>query len=160
MLHFTTNISRRGNGSIHIPEMGVKEKVKSESRSVMFDSLQPHGLYSPWNSPGQNTGVGSLSLLEQIFPTWELNQGLLLCRRILYQLSYLNSEMGTVSAAGVAGSRHSCWATRSLRFSVCCPFFSVVQRALPLWWQRWPGNSRVTSQQLSNPREKRTRLCF
>ena len=35
----------------------------------MSDSLQPHGLYSPWNSPGQNTGVGSLSLLQWIFPT-------------------------------------------------------------------------------------------
>ena len=34
----------------------------------MSDSLQPHGLYSPWNSPGQNTGVGSLSLLQEIFP--------------------------------------------------------------------------------------------
>ena len=30
----------------------------------MSDSLQPHGLYSPWNSPGRNTGVGSLSLLQ------------------------------------------------------------------------------------------------
>ena len=29
----------------------------SESHSVMSNSLQPHGLYSPWNSPGQNTGV-------------------------------------------------------------------------------------------------------
>ena len=28
----------------------------------MSNSLRPHGLYSPWNSPGQNTGVGSLSL--------------------------------------------------------------------------------------------------
>ena len=54
----------------------------------MSDSLQPHGLYSPWNSPGQHTGVGSLSLLQGIFPTQELNQGLLHCRRILYQLSY------------------------------------------------------------------------
>ena len=54
----------------------------------MSDSLQPHGLYSPWNSPGQNTGVGSLSLLQGIFPTQESNQGLLHCRRILYQLSY------------------------------------------------------------------------
>ena len=36
--------------------------------SVMSESLQPHGLYSPWNSPGQNTGVGSLSLLQGIFP--------------------------------------------------------------------------------------------
>ena len=30
----------------------------SESRSVVSDSLRPHGLYSPWNSPGQNTGMG------------------------------------------------------------------------------------------------------
>ena len=42
----------------------------SESRSVMSDSLWPRGLYNPWNSPGQNTGVGSLSLLQGIFPTW------------------------------------------------------------------------------------------
>ena len=33
-----------------------------ESCSVVSDSLWPHGLCSPWNSPGQNTGVGSLSL--------------------------------------------------------------------------------------------------
>ena len=32
---------------------------ESESRSVVSDCLQPHGLYSPWNSPGQNTGVGT-----------------------------------------------------------------------------------------------------
>ena len=36
----------------------------SESHSVMLDSLRLHGLYSPWNSPGQNTGVGSCSLLQ------------------------------------------------------------------------------------------------
>ena len=35
---------------------------ESENHSVMSNSLWPHGLYSPWNSPGQNTGVGSLSL--------------------------------------------------------------------------------------------------
>ena len=34
----------------------------------MFDSLQPHGLYNPWNSPGQKTGVGSLSLLQGDLP--------------------------------------------------------------------------------------------
>ena len=62
--------------------------IESESCSVMSDSLQPHGLYSPRNSPGQDTGVGSLSLLQQIFPTQESNQGLLHSRRILYQLSY------------------------------------------------------------------------
>ena len=54
-------------------------------------TLQNHGLYSPWNSPGQNTGVDSLSLLQGIFPTQGLNPGLLHCRRILYQLSYEGS---------------------------------------------------------------------
>ena len=67
---------------------GRRQMYESESRSVVSDSLQPHGLYSPWNSPGQNTGVGSLSLLQWIFPTQELNQGLLHCRQILHQLSY------------------------------------------------------------------------
>ena len=104
---------------------------ESESCSVLSDALQPHGLYSPWNSPGQNTGVGSLSLLpgdlpntgieprsptlqvdslpaepqgktkstgvgslsllQQIFLIQESNQGLLHCRQILYQLSYQES---------------------------------------------------------------------
>ena len=40
----------------------------SESRSVMSDSLWPHGLYNPWNSPGQNTGVSYLSLSPGDFP--------------------------------------------------------------------------------------------
>ena len=93
----------------------------------MSDLLGPHGLYRPWNSlsqdtgvgslsllqgifptqglnPGhphslpaepqgkpENTGVGSLSLLQQIFSTQESNWGLLHCRQILYQLSYLGS---------------------------------------------------------------------
>ena len=65
----------------------VGKGMWSESRSVMSDSLWPHGLYSPWNSPGQNTGVGSLSLLQGIFPTQGSNLGLPHCRRILYQLS-------------------------------------------------------------------------
>ena len=59
----------------------------------MSDSLQPCGLYSPWNSPGQNTGVGSLSLLQRIFPTQGSNPGLPHCRQILYQLSDKGSPM-------------------------------------------------------------------
>ena len=59
---------------------------ESESHSVMSHSLQPHELYSPWNSPGQNTGVGSLSLLQGIFPTQRSNPGLLHYKQILYQL--------------------------------------------------------------------------
>ena len=48
--------------------------------------------YSPWNSPGQNTGVGSLSLLQRIFLTHGSNPGLPRCRRILYQLNHKGSH--------------------------------------------------------------------
>ena len=51
--HFSGTHTREGNGLV---------PCESESHSVMPDSLQPHGLYRPWNSPGQNTGVGSLFL--------------------------------------------------------------------------------------------------
>ena len=48
-----------------------------------------------WNSPGQNTGEGSLALLQGISPTQGLNPGLLHCRQILYQLSYHGSPILT-----------------------------------------------------------------
>ena len=44
------------------------ESCESESCSVLSNSLQSHGLYSPWNSPDQNTGMGSLSLLQGNLP--------------------------------------------------------------------------------------------
>ena len=72
-----------------------------ESGSVVSDSLRPHGLHSPWNSPCQNTGVGSLFLLQGIFPTQGSNPGLLHCRQILNQLSHQGSprilEWGSLS---------------------------------------------------------------
>ena len=64
---------------------------KSGSCSAMSDSSWPHGLYSPWNSPGQNTGEGRLFLLQGIFPTQGLNPGLPHCRWILFQLSHKGS---------------------------------------------------------------------
>ena len=70
------------------PGMLQSESVReSEIRSVVSNSLRPHGHYSPWNSPDQNTGVGSLPLLQQIFLAQESNWGLLHCRQVLYQLS-------------------------------------------------------------------------
>ena len=48
--------------------------------------------YSPWNSPGQNSEVGSLSLLQGILPTQGSNPGLQHCRRILYQLSQREAQ--------------------------------------------------------------------
>ena len=59
--------------------------------SLNMNILRPHELYSPWNSPGQNTGMGSCSLLQGISPTQGSNPGVPLCRRILYQLSHKGS---------------------------------------------------------------------
>ena len=75
----------------HTAETNATLESESESCSVVSDFLQPHGIYIPWNSPGQNTGVGSLSLLQEIFPTQGWNQGLSHCRQILYQLSHKGS---------------------------------------------------------------------
>ena len=61
--------------------------VWCESHSVVSDSLWPCGLYSPWNSLGQNIEMGSCSLLQGIFPIQGLKPGLLHCRQILYLLS-------------------------------------------------------------------------
>ena len=77
-----------------LPDPGIKPG----STALQADTLpstppgkRPHGLYSPWNSPCQATGVGSLCFLQGIFPTQESNWGLPHCRRILYQLSHKGS---------------------------------------------------------------------
>ena len=70
----------------------LHEMTWSESHSVVSDSLHPHGLYSPWNSPGQNTGVGSLSLLLRIFSTQRSNPGLLHCRWVCFFTSWATRE--------------------------------------------------------------------
>ena len=80
------------------------------SRSVMSDSLPPHGLEPArllclWNFPGKNTGVGSHSLLQWIFPNQRSNPGLLHCRQILYHLSHQGSPYIMV------GYNHSEWFT-------------------------------------------------
>ena len=72
----------------NLPDPGIEP--------VVSDSLLPHRLYSPRKSPGQNTGVGSLFLLQGIFLTQELNWGILHCRQILYQLSYQGSPIGLI----------------------------------------------------------------
>ena len=69
----------------------IRRKSKSESCSVCPTLCEPRELYSPWNSPGQNTGVGSLSLFRGIFPTQGSNPGPQHCRQILYQLSHKGS---------------------------------------------------------------------
>ena len=141
----------------------------------MSDSLWPHGLYDPWNSPGQNTGVGSLpfstgssqlrdqtqvstlqvdsltiqppgkpkntgvgslSLLQGIFPTQGSNQGLLHCRWILYQPSTQGSPALT---------------NRTTETLSCCRQPSTLQplrahRVLPAGRRQWPHLHIQTSQ--------------
>ena len=87
-LLWVTWTARRSNQSI------LKES-ESENCSAMSNSLQPHGLYSPWNSPGQNIGLGSLSLLPGIFPTQALDPALPQWRQIIYQLSHMGIPQNT-----------------------------------------------------------------
>ena len=65
-----------------LPNLGIELR----SPALQVDSL----LSEPLGKP-MNIGVGSLSLLQGIFPTQESNWGLLHCRWILYQLSYQGS---------------------------------------------------------------------
>ena len=67
--------------------VGEPEKWKRKSLSRVWLFVTPW-VYSPWNSPGQNTTVGSLSLLQEIFPTQGSIPGLLHCRQIPYLLSH------------------------------------------------------------------------
>ena len=122
-------------GSLHSPAW-VSEWV-SESRSVMSNSLWPHELYSPWNSPGWNTGVGSLSLLQGIFPTQVSNPGLLHGRQILYQLSHKGSPR-ILECVAYPFSRESSWPRNWTGVScIAGGFFTnwaIRKPYSPAWW--------------------------
>ena len=75
----------RAEGTVKAVNNGLKWKWKSLSHVWLFGTPWTK---SSWNSPGQNTGVRSRSLLQGIFPTQGSNPGLPHCRRILYQLSH------------------------------------------------------------------------
>ena len=67
----------------------ISQRVEVEVTQLCLTLCDP--MDCPWNSPGQNTGVGSLFLLQGIFPTQGSNPGLSHCRQILYQLSHKGS---------------------------------------------------------------------
>ena len=79
--------NRNGKDWIEAEEIKTRwqNTHENESHSVMSNSLWPDGLFSPWNSPGQHTGVGSLSLLQGTFPAIEL-------RSLTLQVDYLPAE--------------------------------------------------------------------
>ena len=122
--------------------------MKWKWKSVMSDSLRPHRSYSPWNSPGQNTGVGSLSLLQGIFPTQGSNPGLPHCRQILYQLSHQGSlrtlkwvaypfcrgssqPRNWTRVSCIAGGFFTSWATGEAPNTIWRPVH--IQRGGPVW---------------------------
>ena len=104
--------------------LGTFKNMCCESGSVLSDSSGPRGLYSPWNSPGQNTGVGSLSLLQGIFPTQGSNPGLLHCRLILYQMSHKESPRILEWVAYPFSSRSSQLRNRNGVFFIVGRFFT------------------------------------
>ena len=77
--------------AVHMKVTQYCKLTMCENRSVIADSLRPHGRYSLWNSLGQHTGVGRLSLLQGIFQMQRSNPGLLHHRQILYYLSHKGS---------------------------------------------------------------------
>ena len=124
-------------------------------------------LYSPWISPGQNTGVGSLSLLQGIFPTQGLNPGLLHFRWILYQLSHKGSPkiLEWVAFPFSRGSSwprswtrvfHTCWWDLILFFK--SPF-DFIQKLLLQCLQHQLLQSHSFEQQLGMTTGKTEKQC-
>ena len=82
--------------------VGVCVCVVCVSRSVVSDSLQPHGLQPtsllcPWDFPGKSTKVGCHFLLQEVFPTQGTNLCLLHCKQILYHLNHQEALIVRVS---------------------------------------------------------------
>ena len=114
---------------------------KSLSRVYSF---RPHGLYSPWKSPGQNTGVGSLSLLQGIFPTQWSKPGFPHCRQILYQLSHKGSPIISFVCCAYSLSHVWLFAT-SWTIAHQAPLSMGILQARILEWVAMPS-SKVSSQ--------------
>ena len=114
-----------------------------EETPVMSNFLWPHGLYRLWNSPGENTRGGSLSLVQQIFLTQKSNQGLLHRRQILYQLSYQGSPSKIKFNVKISNKPRQQWGYRN--HAICGKL--VVDKEMPthssvLAW-RIPGTGSL-----------------
>ena len=103
-------------------------------------------LYSPWNSPGQNIGVGSLSLLQGIFPRQGSNPALPHCRQVLNQLSHKGSPR-ILDWVAYPFSRRSSWPKNWTRVSCITGRFLTnwaIRKTLIFWCWSWSSNSLAT----------------
>ena len=114
----------------------------------MSKSLQPHRLYSatllcPWDFPGKNTGAGSHSLLQGIFPTQGRNPGLLHSRQILHRLSHQRANLDQ--------QKEGRWEPQKWTpsFSLCQPILQHGLSAQPARRRPVAKQARLPSSQLS-----------
>ena len=129
-----------------------RKESESASHSVVSRSLRPRGLYSPWDSPTQNTGVGSLCLLQGIFPTQGSNhKG---SPRILEWVAYPFSSGSSwprnrTGVSCITGTFFTNWAMREAP----CFYYRLAFRTLgPFWIAEGNGNPLQCSC-LENPRD-------
>ena len=135
--HFYSRIVQLKKTTYHSCDFLVAHIYPCESRSVMSDSLRHHDstrLLCPWESPGKNTGVGSLFLLQGIFPTQEFSPGLPYHRQILYHLSYQGSPKHRLGSkcASVSETERQAWVlpteimalVSSWSSRICCAYWS------------------------------------
>jgi len=133
---------------IYLYLSNVKVKV-AQSCPTLCDPMDY--TYSPWNSPSQNTGVGSLSLLQGIFPTQGLNPGLPHYRQILYQLSYKGSPRilewiaypfsresswprDQTGVSCIAGGFFTNWAMREAYQQYTIYYIIIYSLGSIIWW--------------------------
>ena len=110
------------------------ETVDHTLKESLSNFLRPLGLYSSWNSPGQSIGVGSLSLLQEIFPTQGLNPGLMRCRQILYQLSHQGSPANVlfkIISLRLCGKLY--WVSRSKFIFLSLSNFRKTETCVSCW---------------------------
>ena len=134
--------------SAHVSSVSGSVGSESERSSVVSDSLRPHRLYSPWSSPGQNTRMDSLSLLQGIFPTQGSNPGLLRCRWILYSWATREARYthGKLVIEHWTNFLSWCWSSGAWAHPTCLS-------ASPLWpwWHLVPHPSQICMRACSVP---------
>ena len=112
---------------------GILQARTLEWVAIPFSRGSFPGLYSPWDSPGQNTGVGSHSLLQGIFPARGSNPDFPHCRRILYQLSHRGSLRVTGMLLIISGLTGVNWDWAGEDWEVWSPCWSLHSKQANPW---------------------------